>query len=77
MTELEQMTQLCVRLGASEAQAVTMAAQLLKRADQLAAERKIDRVAALNHLITVVVNGRNGISPVSDDDLGKAPPRNP
>jgi hypothetical protein len=66
MSELEQMTQLCVRLGATDAQATTMAAQLLKRAEQLAVERGIDRVAALNHLITLVVNGRNGISPKPD-----------
>ena len=73
MTELEQVTQLCVRLGASEPQASTMATQLLKRADQLSVERQIDRVAALNHLLTVLVNGRNGISPAASGGSGKAP----
>ena len=36
MTEIEQLSQLCERLGAPPAQAAAMAAQLLKRADQLA-----------------------------------------
>jgi hypothetical protein len=43
MTELEQLSQLCQRLGAPPAQAATMAAQLVKRADQLAAERGMAR----------------------------------
>lgn len=60
MSELEQMTELCVRLGANRPQAETMAAQLLKRADQLASERGIDRVAALKYLVDLVMRGRNG-----------------
>jgi len=40
-----------------------MAAQLMKRADQLALERKIDRVAALQYLIELVVKGRSGETP--------------
>jgi hypothetical protein len=63
MTELEQMTALCRRLGAEPAQAATMAAQLLKRADQLAAERGIDRTAAMAYLIELVIRGRNGEAP--------------
>ena len=74
MTELEQLTQLCVRLGAPAAQAATMAAQLLKRAGQLAVERGITREAALQGLIEVLVKGRAGevpppfSSPPSRDD---------
>ena len=60
MNELEQLTQLCARLGASPAQAAVMAAQLSRRADQLAAERSIPRVAALASLLEVVVQGRAG-----------------
>jgi hypothetical protein len=60
MSELEQMTELCLRLGASRPQAATMAAQLLKRADQLASERGIDRVAALKYLVDLVMKGRSG-----------------
>ena len=63
MTELEQLTQLCERLGASREQAATMAAQLLKRADQLAASRGIAREDALLGLLEVVVKGRAGEVP--------------
>lgn len=63
MTELEQLTQLCQRLGAPAAQAATMAAQLLKRADQLVAERGITREVALRGLLEVVVKGRAGEVP--------------
>lgn len=63
MTELEQLTQLCEKLGAPPAQAATMAAQLLKRAAQIAAERGISREAALQGLIDVVVKGRAGDVP--------------
>ena len=63
MTEHGQLTQLCERLGASSAQAPTMAAQLLKRAEQLAVERGITREAALQGLIEVVIKGRAGEVP--------------
>ena len=60
MTELEQLTQLCEQLGAPPVQAATMAAQLIKRAEQIAAERGITREAALKGLLDVVVKGRAG-----------------
>lgn len=63
MTELEQLTVLCERLGAAPGQASTMAAQLLKRADQLAHERRIERTAALAYLVDLVVKGRSGETP--------------
>jgi hypothetical protein len=63
VNELEQLTQLCARLGASPAQAVVMAAQLSRRADQLATERSISRAAALASLLEVVVQGRAGEVP--------------
>ena len=63
MSEDGQLRALCERLGASPAQAATMAAQLLKRAGQLAAERGMTRDAALAHLLNVVVKGRNGEVP--------------
>lgn len=71
MTELEQLTQLCERLGAPAAQARTMAAQLMKRADQIAAERGIAREAALKGLLDVVVKGRAG--EVAGPPPGSAP----
>ncbi|HYP17288.1 MAG TPA: hypothetical protein VEQ65_08755 [Opitutus sp.] len=63
MSELEQLTTLCTRLGAAPAQAATMAAQMLKRAEQLAAERGVDRTAALGYLIDLLVKARNGEPP--------------
>lgn len=63
MSELEQLTQLCGRLGATPSQAATMAAQLLKRADQLAVERNTTREAALKGLLEVLVKGRAGEVP--------------
>ncbi len=63
MSELEKITQLCVRLGAGPDQAATMAAQLVKRADQVAAERGITREAAMAQLLEILVQGRQGIVP--------------
>lgn len=60
MTELEQLTELCTRLGAAPAQAAVMAAQLQKRADQMATERGVTRVAAMQYLLEAVVKGRQG-----------------
>lgn len=60
MTELEQLTELCTRLGAASTQAAVMATQLQKRADQMAAERGVTRVAAMQYLLEVVVKGRQG-----------------
>lgn len=74
MSELEQLTVLCGRLGAAPGQAATMAAQLLKRADQLAVERGIGRPEALGYLIDLVVKGRNGEAP-PEFAGGTPPPR--
>ena len=64
MSELEKITLLCTRLGAAPEQAATMAAQLLKRAEQLAAERGVTREAALGQLLEILVQGRQGnVSP--------------
>jgi hypothetical protein len=63
VSEQEQLQALCERLGAPPAQAATMAAQLSKRADQLARERGITREAAMKHLLTVLVKGRQGEVP--------------
>jgi len=63
MSELDQVTALCVRLGAAPGQAGVMAAQLLKRAEQLANERGIAKATALQQLLEVVVKGRAGEVP--------------
>lgn len=65
MTEVEKLALLCERLGATAAQARTMAAQLLKRAEQIASERGVTREVALKGLLDVVVKGRAGEVPVS------------
>jgi len=74
MTELEQLTQVCTRLGAAPAQAQTMATQLLKRAEQLAAERGTTREAELARLLDIVVQGRAGVVP---GNFTPPPPRPP
>jgi len=66
MTEHEQLTELCRRLGASPAPAAVMAAQLQKRADQMAAERGVTRVAAMEYLLGVMVKARQGEAPAAD-----------
>jgi hypothetical protein len=63
MTEHEQLVELCQRLGAPKPQAETMAAQLLKRAEQLAVERGSTREAELKRLLEWVVKGRAGQVP--------------
>ena len=72
MTELEQLSEVCVRLGAPAAQAQTMAAQLLKRAGQLAAERGTTRETELARLVQLVVQGRSGTVPA---EFAPPPPR--
>ncbi|TVR45270.1 MAG: hypothetical protein EA425_18390 [Puniceicoccaceae bacterium] len=51
------------RMGAEPGPAEVMARQLLKRADQLAAERSISREAALRWLLEAVAEGRRGEPP--------------
>ena len=75
MTELEQATQLCERLGAPPAQAATMAAQLLKRAGQLAQERGIPPAEALRGLLETVVRARMGEAPAARPEERGALPK--
>jgi len=63
MNEHEQLTQLCLKLGADRVQASTMATQLVKRADQLVAERGIGRTEAMAHLLELVTKGHRGETP--------------
>ncbi len=58
--EMEMLERLCTGLGATADQARAMAAQLIKRADQLAAERTIPREQAMRYLLEVVARGRVG-----------------
>lgn len=70
MTEFEQITELLIRLGASEMQAKTMASQIQKRCDQWAKERGMSREEAMTQLLQRVIKGRNGEAPVRDDRSG-------
>jgi hypothetical protein len=63
VSELEKITQLCVRLGAGPDQAATMAAQLWKRSEQISTARGIPREAALTQLLEILIQGRNGVVP--------------
>jgi hypothetical protein len=65
VSDLEKIAQLCVRLGAETGQAATMAAQLVKRADQIANERSIPREEALTQLLQILVQGRQGEVPAA------------
>jgi len=63
MDELAQLTEYCRKLGAPAGQAETMAGQILKRATQLALERKQSREEALAYLLRLVAQGRTGEVP--------------
>lgn len=63
MDELTKLTEFCSRLGASPQQAGAMAQQLLKRADQLAIERKQTREECMAYLLRLVVQGNAGQVP--------------
>jgi hypothetical protein len=72
MNEQEQLVALCMKMGAPRAQAEIMASQLAKRADQLVTSRGITRIAAMEHLLQLLVKGRSGEAPPGFE--GGAPP---
>lgn len=74
MSDQDQLEQFCIRLGATADQAKVMAAQLLKRAEQLARERSTTREGELQQLLELVTRGRNGEVP---KDFVPPPPRPP
>ena len=61
--ELTKLTALCAKLGAAPAQADAIARQLIKRADQLSAERGQSREETMTYLLRLVVQGRSGEVP--------------
>ncbi len=63
MNELERLTELCRKLGASPQQAEAMARQLGKRAGQLAIQRGQTREEAMAYLLQLVIQGRGGEVP--------------
>ena len=64
----QQICQLLIRLGATSAQAEVMSRQILRRAEQIAVERGIERLQALDSLLRAVVSGRHGIVEPEDKD---------
>ncbi|MCH6255131.1 hypothetical protein MLD52_01130 [Puniceicoccaceae bacterium K14] len=65
--EIPQLSKVFINMGSSEEQAVVMATQLLKRAEQLANVRGKGRVEALQYLMNLVVSGRSGVTFVEED----------
>ncbi|MFX3681400.1 MAG: hypothetical protein ACN6I3_00630 [bacterium] len=63
MEDLEHVKRLCRSLGADEQQAATMAKQLMRRAEQIAQERKCDRVEAMRYLLDITLKGARGEAP--------------
>ena len=58
--ELAGVTGVFINLGADSNQAEVMAAQLLKRAAQIAQEREISKVEATETLLKQVIQARSG-----------------
>lgn len=58
--EVEKVARIFVNLGAEGSQAEVMAAQLLKRAGQIAEERGISKVEATETLLKQVIEARQG-----------------
>ncbi len=76
ISERDQLVQLCARLGApTSAAAATMADQLLKRCDQLAAQRGISRTEAMAYLLELVTKGSQGEAPAGFEGVRQPPAR--
>ena len=58
--EVAEIACIFVNLGAPEKQAVVMASQLIKRAEQIAQERDISKVEATERLLKQVFEARQG-----------------
>ena len=67
---LENLSRLFVRLGATDEAAGRMAAQLWKRSAQIAEERDVKQVVALDQLIRLTISGSQGVGPQELADGG-------
>lgn len=74
MDEVARVAALLSEMGASGSQAEVMARQLIKRAEQQAAERGTDKVAALSRLLELVHAGRRGETYEGPDSEGEGEP---
>lgn len=61
--EIKQLSQLFIQHNANAEQAEKMARQLLKRAEQVADEKNIPRLEALQELLEITTRGLNGLGP--------------
>ncbi|MFO7725737.1 MAG: hypothetical protein R6V45_09335 [Oceanipulchritudo sp.] len=68
MTEEEQLARLCRNFGAAPPQDRLMARKLLERADQIARNRQMDKLQALQYLLSLMTRG-----PESGNVLNSAP----
>jgi len=59
--EIDQVAQIFQNLGAEKDKAVTMASQLIKRAEQLANENESSKVDELQTLLETAICGAQGI----------------
>ncbi len=59
---IEGIAEICRRMGAPAQQADVMARQLWKRSLQIADERGIKQAEALDHLLRVMISGREGVN---------------
>lgn len=62
-SDVDQVAGLFTQMGASPDSARVMAAQLLKRAGQIASEQGITTVEALDPLLREAIRGRQGLPP--------------
>jgi hypothetical protein len=58
--EVEALARLCRQFGATPPQDVLMARKLLERAGQIARTRDIDKLEALQYLLSLLKNAREG-----------------
>ena len=67
--EIEQVAEIFLNLGADKEKAVTMASQLIKRAEQFANEKNSSKVTELQGLLETAICGAQGIlKPDKKDD---------
>lgn len=62
-SELERLTRLCRHFGARPPQDRLMARKLLDRSEQMARTRGIDKVAALQYLLSLMMKAREATAP--------------
>ena len=74
--EVDHLARLCRHFGAESPQDHLMARKLLERAEQLAPIRGTDKVEALQYLLALLKNARDGTSP-GDSALQKGSGRMP